>query len=102
MRLTTTLLTTFTLALVGCGDDGSPPPIDAPEVDADPNAIDAAPICAGGTLDYGDTCTEGGTECGSCTCHDFGHEVQCVTTCTVIGDCPPNTRRCQGGLCQPN
>lgn len=101
MKLTTLIVTSFVLAVAGCsGDDGSPQPIDAADVDADPNAIDAPAVCSGGTLGYLETCTMVAGECGSCECHSFGHTVVCTTTCTTDADCAAPSAGCTGGFCR--
>jgi hypothetical protein len=98
-------LATVALGLGACsGDDGSPPPIDAPAIDADPNMPDAPAVCGtGGTVGFLEICTAP-ADCGdACTCETFHPVMRCTKTCTSNADCPAPSAGClmPDGFCRP-
>jgi hypothetical protein len=98
-------LATVALGLGACsGDDGSPPPIDSPAIDADPNMPDAPAVCGtGGSVGYLEACPNG-DECGdTCICNVFHPDnPRCTKTCATNADCPAPSPGCllPDGICR--
>lgn len=83
------------VSLASCKDD---PKL---TVDAAETPNDAPDACMGGTLGYLEACTSS-TECGSCTCQNFGHTMRCTIACAPTDTCPAPSGGCStGGFCRP-
>jgi hypothetical protein len=86
LRIIAASLAIFWLA--ACGSDSKSAP--------DANMTCAAP----GATAYLAVCTAN-TDCQSCLCSNFGHEMACTKACTVDGDCPTPSGGCTQGVCRP-
>jgi hypothetical protein len=70
---------------------------DAPTPDAKMNLIDAPAggVCGmSATVEYLAECTAA-SECGTCVCNNFGHNMRCTVPCTSDTDCPAPSAGCQ-------
>jgi hypothetical protein len=96
-RIAVLVLAVSSLVVVGCKDDGKPPPVDTPVVVDTASLVDSS---CGGTVGYLAACTDNNM-CFSCMCQSFGHSMVCTQACDANNPCPAPSNGCTAGFCRP-